>query len=156
MDNVRIITLETLTKQTAQYIRPGNYLFQDEVTRGITRIFCLQWTYCNVQSRYLIRTARYPDIQEPFLGNDSINTFLLQQTLTQQWYSNRGTVFSVRSVPRCYNRDDLGQLVSCKSAQLIGGEEKTRRLVWNGCELVASVLSWKSGCEDFTCDIWSV
>jgi hypothetical protein len=35
------------------------------------------------------------NIPEWFLGNGSVNTFPQQQTLTQQWYSNRGTVFSV-------------------------------------------------------------
>jgi hypothetical protein len=29
-----------------------------------------------------------------------------------------GTVFSVRSVPRCHKRDGLGQLVNCMNAQL--------------------------------------
>jgi hypothetical protein len=41
-------------------------------------------------------------------------------------------LFPMWSMPRCYNRDVVGQLVSCKSAQLIGGEEKTERLVWDG------------------------
>jgi hypothetical protein len=34
MDNVWIITLESLTKQIAQYIIPGNYLFKDERNSG--------------------------------------------------------------------------------------------------------------------------
>jgi hypothetical protein len=48
--------------------------------------------------------------------------------------SNRGTVFYMWSVPRCYNRDGLGQTVSCKIAQL-------------------KVRLWREG---FMCDIWSV
>jgi hypothetical protein len=54
------------------------------------------------------------------------------------------------SVRRYYNRYGLGKLVIYKSVQLIGGEEKTRRLVRNGRELVARMLSWKSDCQEKT------
>jgi hypothetical protein len=36
----------------------------------------------------------------------------------KQLKRNRGTVFSVWSVPRYYNRDGLGQSVSCKSSSV--------------------------------------
>jgi hypothetical protein len=55
-----------------------------------------------------------------------------QNTRTQQWYSNTETVFSMWPVPRCYKRDGLDELVSCKSAQL-------KYELW----------------EDFVCHIWS-
>jgi hypothetical protein len=38
---------------------------------------------------------RWEGIPRLFLGNGSVNTFPQQQTRKQQWYSNRGTVFSV-------------------------------------------------------------
>jgi hypothetical protein len=34
-------------------------------------------------------------IPGPFLGSSSVNTFPQQQTKTQQWYNNRGMVFSM-------------------------------------------------------------
>jgi hypothetical protein len=38
--------------------------------------------------------ARWVDMLRPFLGNGSVNTFPQQQTRTQQWCSNKGTVSS--------------------------------------------------------------
>jgi hypothetical protein len=42
---------------------------------------------------------RWEDIPGPFLGNNSVNTFLQQQTQTQHWNSNRGMMFSVVTNP---------------------------------------------------------
>jgi hypothetical protein len=52
------------------------------------------------RSRCYATTARLADIQGPFLGNGSVNTFLQQQTEPQQWHNNRRALFSMWFVPR--------------------------------------------------------
>jgi hypothetical protein len=52
-------------------------------------------TLCSLQSRYYATTAILANIPEEFLGNGLVKTFPQQQTRMQQWYSNRGPVFSV-------------------------------------------------------------
>jgi hypothetical protein len=55
------------------------------------------------------------------LGNGRETTPVAGQQFLdkRQLSSNRGTVFSVRSVPRCYNWDGLGQPVSCKKVSFV-------------------------------------
>jgi hypothetical protein len=85
--------------------------------------------------------------KQPLLANYSETTFISRQPQRNNWStsvirqeilnkqqlnSNRRTVFSVRFVPRFYNRDGLEQRVSWKSVR----EGKTR-VGW--CEMAASL-----------------
>jgi hypothetical protein len=68
-----------------------------------------------------------------------------------KWTSNRRTVLSVRSMPRCYNWDGLGRPMGCKSAQLKVRLWKTRRLAWNDRQPGSSQLKvrlWRRDKED--------
>jgi hypothetical protein len=51
-------------------------------------------------------------LPEPFPGNGTVNTF------PQQWYSYRGTVFSVWSVPRGYKRIKVQRSV-CRLGRIL-------------------------------------
>jgi hypothetical protein len=98
------------------------------------------------------------------------------------WTITMQTVFSMWSVPRCYKQDSLKRRVSCCqscqqlswvkwreaagswvrefSCQLLvviwksACEEKTRRLLWNGCQPGAQLVSWQEfsmgGCDKRT------
>jgi hypothetical protein len=77
--------------------------------------------------------------QRPLLGS----RFLIMQQLD---YNNGKDVFSAWSVPRCYKRDK----VRAKFSSVRQSEEKSQ---W---ELVATVLSWKSGSEEKTLCVWII
>jgi hypothetical protein len=70
---------------------------------------------CKMYSRCYATTAKWIDIPEIILGNGSINTFAQQQTQIHQWYSNRGTIFSVVHVAAVATQQRvdtcLGQLI---------------------------------------------
>jgi hypothetical protein len=65
-----------------------------------------------------IQTVRYPHNVlwhvDPFLARDhEISNDTAAVARQRPLNSNRGNVFSVRSVPRCYKQDKLGAVVSC-------------------------------------------
>jgi hypothetical protein len=115
-----------------------------------------------------MQRSRDKQIYESRFG--SVNTLPQQQTRTRQWYSNRGTVFSVVA-PLCpvyriqTTIEDLCFLCSpCRCyklevlelSQWISGDEKTRRLVGNGLELFARLLSSVRALEAEECPLLEV
>jgi hypothetical protein len=71
--------------------------------------------YCKKQEENSLYFLRHVDL---LLGNDrEINNYTLAVTRQPPVNSNRETVFSVRSVPRCYKQDKLGVAVSGELSQ---------------------------------------
>jgi hypothetical protein len=79
------------------------------LTDGIVacRLVAREWPRNKRDKQWLLSSS-----QRQWTGWVAI-TWEPQQTRTKQWQSNRGTVFSTWSVPRCYNRDDLEQRTQC-------------------------------------------
>jgi hypothetical protein len=74
-------------------------------------------TYCGMQTHCWATTARYENIQQPLLSNVFANKHVPKATTELQ----RATVFSARSVPRCYKWDKLGAaVVECGEEYFVG------------------------------------
>jgi hypothetical protein len=73
--------------------------------------------------------------QHSFLGNGRETTpAARQQILNKQKLNNRGTVFSIWSVPRCYNPDGSEQRVQCSVES-----QPVKRRLGGRCEMAASL-----------------
>jgi hypothetical protein len=72
--------------------------------------------YCSMWNRCYATTASWEDIQWPFLGNGSVNTFPLRGSrlpiMKELDYNNGRAVFSTLSVPSGYKRDEIWSSVS--------------------------------------------
>jgi hypothetical protein len=87
---------------------------------------------CWPVARRLPRGKQKKKIQQPLLSNGFANKHVWTATIG---YSKRVTVFSVRSVPRCYNQDNwsndfdpvAGSNTSTAALRVVGGDEKGKQ-----------------------------
>jgi hypothetical protein len=90
---------------------------------------------------YLLKACTVEPEKQSLLAKGSDRTFVSMQQILykQQMNRNRGTVFYVRSVPRCYNRDGLQQRVQCSVES-----RAVKRRLEGWCEMAASLGASRS------------